>query len=408
MVIKKRKPRIAAKKLPAKKVAVTATRRSTAGTGFDFEDSVAGWFLLQAFAGRELPVEGSVQRLQMQTGSLQWDIDDLLIATQDETVTRYLAVSCKGNVQVSKNGFPESFAAQAWRLWTMVDSPFDRTKDHLALATQGTHDEFQSAWSDIKKFAEGDDANLALAQIAANRRYKKIFDNLKEAAKTTVTDADVLELISRIDVLPFDFQRVPSKDHNDALAVARSLLASEIVQDAKKLWNEIVGRARDTRIGSGTLDIAALRRWLRQRFTMKDLPDYAPSWARLRALSVETESIIETALPSGASLDFQPKCDKLLKKLGTKPCLAIYGDSGTGKSALVKVFLNTHFPTAARIWLAPEHFDQALNEAERERFGIAHSLIRVLDATATPENFLVIDSAERLSALSRTKAQHCL
>ena len=110
-------------------------------------------------------------------------------------------------------------------------------------------------------------------------------------------------------------------------------------------------------------------------------------------------------MPSGASLDFQPECDKLLKELGTKPCLAVYGDSGTGKSALVKVFLDTRFPTAARIWFAPEHFDQALNEAERERFGIAHSLIRVLDAAVTPENFLVIDSAERLSAPSRIKAQ---
>jgi hypothetical protein len=405
VVTNKREPRTAANRQSVKKVPVTATRRSTAGTGFDFEDCVAAWFLLQAFAGRELPVEGNVQRLQMQTGSLQWDIDDLLIATQDETVTRYLAVSCKGNVQVSKNGFPESFAAQAWQLWTKVDSPFDCTKDHLALATQGTNDEFQSAWSDVKKFAEGDDANLALAQIAGNRRYKRIFDNLKEAAKTTVTDADVLGLINRIDVLPFDFQRVPSKDHNDALAVARSFFSSGTAQDAKKLWGEITGRARETRLGSGTLEMAALRRWLRPRFTLKDLPDFAPSWVRLRALSVETESIIETTLPSGASLDFRPECDKLLKELGTKPCLAVYGDSGTGKSALVKVFLDTHFPTAARIWFAPEHFDQALNEAERERFGIAHSLIRVLDAAVTPENFLVIDSAERLSALSRTKAQ---
>jgi hypothetical protein len=247
-----KKPKTGPRKRPARKKAVAATRRSTAGTGFDFEDGVAAWFLLQALAGRGLPVEGVLQRLQMQTGSLHWDIDDLLLTTQAEKGVRRLAISCKGNVQVSANGLPESFAAQAWRLWTKADSPFDRATDRLALATQGTHAGFQSAWSDIKKFAAGDDAPLASAQIAANRRYKKIFENLKAAAGTSVTDADVLGLIGCIDVLPFDFQQVPSNDERGAIAVARSLLAGGTAQDAKDIWEKIVGRTRETRLGSGT------------------------------------------------------------------------------------------------------------------------------------------------------------
>jgi hypothetical protein len=403
MMAEKQKSKPSAKKSPAKRK-LTATRRSTAGTGFDFEDYVAAWFLLQALAGRDLPIGGSVQRLQMQTGPLGWDIDDQLLTTQDETAVRRLAISCKGNVQVSANGLPESFSVQAWGLWIRGDSPFDRGTDRLALATQGTHEGFQRAWSDIKKFAAGDDAALALGQIAANQRYKKIFDNL-QAAGTAVTDADVLALVGCIDVLPFDFQQVPSKDERDSIAVARSLLVGGTAQGAKKLWDEIVGRARETRLGSGTLDIGTLHRWLRPRFSLTDLPDYEPSWARLRALSAETESIIQTALPSGASLDFRSDCDRLLKELGTKPCLAVYGDSGTGKSALVKVLLDTRFPSATRVWLAPEHLEQALNEAERARFGIAHSLVRVLDAAVASENFLVIDSAEGLSVPARKKAR---
>jgi hypothetical protein len=401
----KQKRKSSAKKRPAKKIEENATRRSTAGTGFDFEDCVAAWFLIQALAGRGLLVEGSLRRLQMQTGSLQWDIDDLLLTTEVAAGARRMAISCKGNVQVSANGLPASFAEQAWRLWTKTGSPFDRATDCLALATQGTHEAFQSAWSDIKRFARGDDAALALAQIVANRRYKTIFDNLKAAAGTAVTNAEALGLVDCIDVLPFDFQRVPSKDESSAIAVARSLLAKGNAQEAKELWTHIVGRARETRLSSGTLDMLALRRWLLPRFTLKDLPDYELSWARLRALSAETESIIQTVLPSGASLDFRPECDRLLAELGTKPCLVIYGDSGTGKSALVKVLLDTRFPGATRVWLAPEHLEQALNEAERERFGIGHPLIRVLDVGLTPENFLIIDSAERLSATSRIKAQ---
>ena len=328
-----------------------------------------------------------------------------VVTTQDETATRRLATSCKGNVQVSANGLPQSFAGQAWQLWAKAESPFNRATDRLALATQGTHEEFQSAWSDVRKFAAGDDAALALGQIAANARYKKIFHNLKAAAGTEVTDADVLDLIRRIDVLPFDFQQVASRDETAAIVVARSLLADGTAQNAKKLWDEIVGRARDTRLGSGTLDMAALRRWLRPRFALKDLPDYEPSWTRLRALSAETESLIQRTLPSGAHIDFRSECDRLRREFGDKPCLGVYGDSGVGKSALVAAFLDSHFPTATRIWLAPEHLEQVLNEAERARFGIAYPLIRVLDAAVSRENFLVIDSAERLSAPSRIKVQ---
>jgi hypothetical protein len=285
----------------------------------------------------------------MQTGTLLWDIDDLLVTAQDKAVARRLAVSCKGNVQVSANGLPTSFAEQAWQLWTKTDSPFDRSTDRLALATQGEHSVFQSAWSDIKKFSAGADTALALAQINANTRYKRIFDSLKAAAVTAVTDPDVLGLIGCIDVLPFDFQRVPSKDEGDALAVARSLLAGSTAEDAKNLWDEIVGRAKETRLGSGMLDLAALRRWLRSRFTLRDLPDHEPSWLRLRALSAETESLVQTALPSGARLDFRSECDELLTHIAEKPCIAIYGESGTGKSALVKALLDTHFPAATRV-----------------------------------------------------------
>jgi hypothetical protein len=358
--------------------------------------------VLQALAKRALPVHGHPQRLQMQTGSLLWDIDDILFTAQGEAGDERLAVSF---VQVSANGLAQSFAEQAWRLWNKADSPFNHATDVMALATQGTHAGFQGAWSDIKMIASGADPALATAQIAANPRYKRVVEALKSAAGVTVGYAEVLSLIRRVEVLPFDFQQAQSKDERGAIALARTMLVGATQQDAERLWDDIVSRARETRLGSGTLDMVALHRWLRPRFTLKDLPDYEPSWSRLRALSAETESIIQTSLPSGAGLDLRSDCDRLLTELGVEPRLAVYGESGTGKSALVKAFLETHFPEAARVWLAPEHLEQALNEAERTRFGIAHPLIRVLDAAVTPENFLIIDAAERMTPPARVKAQ---
>ena len=275
----------------------------------------------------------------------------------------------------------------------------------MALATQGTHAGFQAAWRDIKTIASGSDPALAMAQIADNPRYTRIVEALKYAAGAAVGGAEVLALIRRVEVLPLDFQQAQSKDERDAIAVARSLLVDGTQEDAKTLWSDIVGHARETRLASGTLDFAALLRWLRQRFLLKGLPDFEPSWNRLRALSAETESSIKTALSSGARFDLMSNSGRLREQLGANPCLVVYGKSGTGKSALVKSFLETHFPKAARLWLVPEHLEQALDEAERVRFGVVHPLIQVLDAAVTPVNFLILDAAERLTPQARVKAQ---
>src|SRR5688500_12020913 len=84
---------------PAKgRKTVVAIRRSTGGIGFAFDDFVSAWLLLQGLTGRQLPVEGQVQRVQAQTGSLRWDVDDVLLTAKNQTGERRLAVSCKGNV----------------------------------------------------------------------------------------------------------------------------------------------------------------------------------------------------------------------------------------------------------------------------------------------------------------------
>jgi hypothetical protein len=48
----------------------------------------------------------------MQTGSLLWHIDDILFTAQGQAGDKRLAVSCKGNVQVSAKGLPQFMRGQ--------------------------------------------------------------------------------------------------------------------------------------------------------------------------------------------------------------------------------------------------------------------------------------------------------
>jgi hypothetical protein len=100
-----------------------STTRSAAGPGFDFEDQVAAWHLLEALTGQPHPgIEGSATRLQMQVEALGWYVDDILLkATVSPDDQRHLAISCKSNVQVTASALPDDFVTRCWRQWAKVD-----------------------------------------------------------------------------------------------------------------------------------------------------------------------------------------------------------------------------------------------------------------------------------------------
>ena len=56
-------------------------------------------------------------QLQAQVSTLGWRIDDLLLTAEAKGGPRRLAISAKGNQQVSASGLPSDFVTQAWEQW---------------------------------------------------------------------------------------------------------------------------------------------------------------------------------------------------------------------------------------------------------------------------------------------------
>jgi hypothetical protein len=389
---------------PAKKKKTTlATTRSTAGPGFHFEDQVAAWLLLQALTGQGLPgVKGTVARLQMQVNALGWHHDDILFTTDagpgDE---RHLAISCKSNEQVSAAGLPADFVERAWKQWDPKDAhPMRRDADCLMLATRQRHNAFQATWSEIKLAAADADPALGLARILATAKYRRIFDSVKNPAKAaglTISDVEVLALIRHIEVMPFDFDIAGGQFQKLAENACRSMLVSGNLTEARKVWGEVVGRAEKVRLSPSTLNLETLWQELRRQYALKDYPDFAAAWDRLRAITADYRAEIQTALPSNYALKRESDADRLKKAIASDPVCVVYGESGTGKSALVRMVLDSQFPDAAQVWLGPEQLESALSEAKRSAFGLTAPLLDVLRSSAKSETILVIDAAERLT-----------
>jgi hypothetical protein len=388
---------------PEKKNPRPSTTRSTAGPGFDFEDRVAAWLLVKVLTGQPLPgVKGIGTRLQMQVEALGWAIDDILLtATVSPDDQRHLAISCKSNVQVTASNVPADFVTRCWQQWAQVDAnPMQRGKDCLLLATRGRNNAFMATWSELKNAAPGADLALALGRMRATAKHRKMFDSVKapaQAGGVTASDADVVAMVNSIEVAPLDFHIANSEDEKFAIKEARTLLVNGSLVEGQRLWTELVTHAKNTRLGSGTLNIPDLWRQLRVKFALKAHPDYEASWQRLRALTHDHKATVEIALPSGLTLGRKDEIDKLVERIAVDAVCVVFGESGSGKSALVKATLDGRFPNAGQVWFGPDTLDLALNEATRAGLGIGQPLIDVLDATARAENFLVIDAAERLS-----------
>lgn len=339
-------------------------------------------------------------RLQAQTHALEWLLDDLLVICGHASDVSHLAISCKSNVQVTASGLPHDFVSAAWKQFVNPPTnPMRRGLDCLALVTRGRRPAFQAVWSEIKNDCASSDPALALARIQGTKGRRIIFDNIKKVAQessATVSDEDVLEFIRHLLVVPKDFDLDPSEDRESAIAQCRQVLTNSAPEDARDLWNALVNRSRNARLGNGTIDLLDLWHELRTQFKLKDHPDFSSDWQLLRAFTREHLGKIETTLPSGYSLARIEASKALALAILNSQATVLYGDSGTGKSALVKSTLEHQLPDASQIWLDPEMLKTSLSEIERIKTGFAHPLLDTLMATTRPANILVIDAAEHI------------
>ncbi|MBV8755108.1 MAG: ATP-binding protein [Hyphomicrobiales bacterium] len=400
MVTKKvRRPKRRKKKVKAS----VATTRSRAGPGFAFEDQIGAYLLLQMLMGEALPgTEDSIgSRLQTQTKELGWAIDDLLATSHPATETqRRAAVSCKSSIQVSANGLPKDFALAAWEQWCKRGKGrIKRGQDHLILATRGHHSVFISLWADIKNWS-GDEPKIAIARIRGTAKHRKLFASIKTPIKKLrrgVRDEELIAFIRHLEVLQTDFDLANSRDRAQSIGRCRNLLEDATLIKGRELWEALIGAVRNARLGDGTVELEGVIQSLSGQFALKDHPSYVSSWLALETSTAAYKKNIESTLPNKFAIDRTTEITAVTESISQNAIFVLYGESGNGKSALIKAMLDQKFAGWRQVWLDPDQLTAALKESERAKLGLTHPLIAVLKASNKPDNVLIIDSAERLS-----------
>lgn len=375
----------------------SATLRSTSGAGFEFEDLISAWQLVKALSGEQTPgIGGVVTQVQAQVSTLGWGIDDLLLTAQDTGTVRRLAISAKGNLQVNAVGLPADFVTRAWEQWRDPRGPFNRAADGLALVTLGTHQAFDPTWREVKNACSGTDIALAMSRIRSNKRQSGVFDSVQKPGGAS--DEETIELIRRLHVLPTDLQFAHSENEAQAIAQCRRLLASGSDDEAKALWKELINVAKEVRLRSGTIAVPHLLSLLRGQFGLRQHPDFERDWETLLNITLDHKARIETELPSGYGVPRTTEKASLQAAVADHLITVIFGESGSGKSALVKSVLDGAYPSWNQVWFGPEELKTALSASRRGTLPLTHELSLVLNVTVKPQNVLVIDSAERIES----------
>tara|TARA_R110001599_G_scaffold64023_3_gene179189 strand:- start:840302 stop:845566 length:5265 start_codon:yes stop_codon:yes gene_type:complete len=372
-----------------------ATLRSTSGAGFELEDLICAWQLVKALSGeRGLGIDGVVTQVQAQVETLGWRIDDLLLTSQDSSPPRRLAISVKGNLQVNAAGLPADFVTRAWKHWYDPNGPFNRAADGMALVTLGTHQVFDPTWREVKNACSGVDTELAMSRIRSNRKQSVVFESVQKPGGAS--EEETIDLIRRLYVLPTDLQLAHSNDETWAIAQCRRLLASGDDTDAQALWTELLNIVKGVRLRSGTITVPDLLSSLRGQFGLRHHPDFERDWETLAYITVDHKVRILTELPSGYAVPRTAESVSLQAAVGCNLVTLIFGESGTGKSALIKSVLDGAYPSWNQVWFGPEELKMALSAARRSALPLTHELSLVLNSTVNPHNVLVIDSAERI------------
>ena len=281
--------------------------------------------------------------------------------------------------------------ARAWEQWREPQGPFNNAADGLMLVTLGTLHTFDAAWREVKNACSGLDVALTMSRIRSNRRQSRIFDSVQKPGGTSIaTDEETIKLIRCLHVVPTDLQFAYSDTENQAIGQCRRLLVSEIPPKAKHS-GRASSSSRRTCALEGTVTVQDLLSLSAEPVALRHHPDFEQDWETLSNITSDRTVRIETGPPSGYAIPRTTDIALLRAAVAENTITIVFGESGSGKSALVKSVLDVEFTSWNQVWFGPEELKTALSAPRRSSLPLRHELSRNFNATVKPTNVLVIE-----------------
>jgi hypothetical protein len=365
--------------------------KSGSGAGFTFEDKVAATLAIEMLAGIKSLGADCEPLTRIERQAADWEpYGDLLLTTSDKNGN---AVSCgasvKSNRRVTENGV-DAEASQG--LWTVIAKPVFRADVDLlglfcAELAKKTSDQLHSLCQQARELSP-----IRLQEKIPQTNLRKIRDSFRGPSGAAEAGRPGY-VLSRLIPREFDFEDATSRAEAEAIRLCGELILPESVQpdSAQLLWKECLTIAAEMRIKGGELSRERLAAKLRPAFRLKDDPTDAGVWRQIRAASVSACDQVRSTLTGGLVLPRTEESATLEGKFTASRAMHVLGESGSGKSALVKRLAEEHAAAWAEIvWAKAEHLGNLLKTIP--------SLLEAAQRLRRPSGLLVIDAVDAVFA----------
>jgi hypothetical protein len=381
-------------------MAKIAKTKSTGGYGYKFEDKVAAVCLLRMLDGQQafdLP-SLPITKVYFQTRALGWLLDDLLLELKCESATVRCAISIKSAAYLTTDGFRKDFVQDLWNQWRgSGNGPFDPTRDYLALATGKIREEALSAWQDIESRARLADPEHLAQQLtmegSSSAIERSIFRSLlpEDEAKKGATARDSARLMARLYVA-----HVSRRTDSAAIRDCASELVGGTLTTGKNLWEKLQTIASNHRVAGGAIELSSLLGLLRGEFQLNGHPDYEGAWKSLNDHSFSNCEAVRAVSGVDTRIDWSGILGEVASRIVHRGTLAITGESGIGKSSILRSYVRQTRERKNLIWLSGQELHVENQSILARKLGLATQLPDMLRGSSRPV-LIVADAIEQFS-----------
>ena len=397
------------KNQPAKsrKGAKAPSLKSASGAGFTFEDKVAALLFCEMLTGKpSLGADwGIIDRIERQAGDWEPFGDLLLTVPNSDGKIVKCGCSVKSNRQITASGCDTEMRDN---LWNVVAKPvFNLESDALGLFCAELSKNVSQPLNELCQQARNEDTPRRFDAKISDKKHKKIYSSF---ASTCISGEKGLphHILSRLVPREFDFEDATSRDEATAIRLCLEILQPAIstAKKSRELWKALLDFAQELRTTGGSTTRERLTAKLRNRFQLRDDPSDVNVWENIHTLSREWMDQIEARLPGGLTLPRDAEIKALRDELAANHACHVTGESGSGKSALVKTLVAQNVTAGAElVWIKAELFIQMrrtaptfIEAALRVRRSAAFIVFDGIEACYDSSTLQAI--AETISALS--------
>ncbi|MXY37111.1 MAG: AAA family ATPase [Dehalococcoidia bacterium] len=312
---------------------------ATGGAGYVYEDEVGAYFTAAMLTGATAVegVTGRIVRLDFQTASLGWALDDLLVTFESSSgELRRIGISAKSGRQFAGATADPDFVRRAWLDLRSQDGHFRPQHDIVALATPTMSQRARDAYQRLRELVTTrQPGEVAASLVGLSNPQRTLWESLRYPPEESVDDeASPEELLAHMRVFDLDF----GGDSRPAMFRALEWCGSALADPAEheKLWNRLLRLSAETRRAGGSLDRSTVLKRTKD-FALRDFPPHELAWAAARNM---TRRSLE-AVREHVGVDGHLSCREFVDAIqnASERLVLLHGVAGCGKTAVAKAWL---------------------------------------------------------------------